>query len=270
MDFNSLSPHGQVLVNSFKSRLPLRLELDCLMKRLPRKRLQEKVLLDIGMPNPVMSAVLREHGGAWATLARSPAHAEEASEFLGTPVVCLGADGEIPYDPHAFDVVVVSLGMLSAMSDPTAFLKECNRVLKSAGELIVCTQFKKSFSLINLVRRLVQREGGAIIGEAYTERTLFGFLKYGFDVISTDSFSRFFVELVRIYESRQLLKGVGEDQVCEKARWLYRLADQLDFFTLWSRGFVVVVHARRRQWRERTAPVLADGRTIREAVLTHG
>ena len=160
--------------------------------------------------------------------------------------------------------------MLSAMSDPMAFLKECNRVLKSAGELIVCTQFKKSVSLINVVRRLAEDEGGEIITGAYNDRSLFSFLKFGFDVISTDSFSRFFVELVRIHESRLLLKGVGEDQVCEKVRWLYRLADQLDFFNMWSRGFVVMVHARRRQWRERTAPVLADGRTIREAVLTHG
>lgn len=270
MDLKSPSPEGQILMNSFRSRLPLRLELDCLMKCLPKKHLQEKVMLDIGMPNPVMSAILRERGGVWATVARSPEHAEEASEFLGAPVVCLGAGGEIPYDAHSFDVVVVSLGMLSAMSDPVAFIKECNRVLKSVGELIICTQYRKSFSLINVARRLAEDEGAEIITGAYNDRSLFSFLKFGFDLISTDSFSRFFVELVRIYESRLLLKGVGEDQVCEKVRWLYRIADQLDFFNLWSRGFVVMVHARRRQWRERTAPVLADGRTIREAVLTHG
>lgn len=257
-------------MNSFRSRLPLRLELDCLLQHLPRKRLQEKVLLDIGMPNPVMSAILREQGGVWATVSRSPEHAEEASEFLGVPVSCLGASGEIPYEQHSFDVVIVSLGMLSVMSDPVAFLKECNRVLKSAGELILCTQYKKRVSLINVLRRWGKDEQMGVLSGAYNDRSLFSYLKFGFDVISTESFSRFFVELVRIYESRLLIRGVGEDQVCEKVRWLYQLADQLDFFNIGTRGFVMMVHARRRQWRERTAPVLADGRTIREAVLTQG
>ena len=269
MDFNSLSPQGQILLNCFKSRLPQRLELDSVVRCLPKKHIDEKVMLDIGMPNPVMSALLRENGGVWATVARSPEYAEESAAFLGADVVCLGAGGEIPFDQHSFDVVVVSLGMLTAMEDPVFFIKECNRILKSAGELIVSTQYRKNLSLVNTLRRLADEASGGIIGGAYTERGLYSFVKTGFDVISVDSYSRFFVELVRIHEYNLVMRGIGEAEVCARVKWLYRLADQLDFFNMWTRGFVIIVHARRRQWRERTAPVLADGRSIREAVLTH-
>jgi hypothetical protein len=41
----------------------------------------------------------------------------------------------------------------------------------------------------------------------------------------------------------------------------------LDFFTMWQRGYIATVRARRRRWRERSTPVLTDGRTIQEAVL---
>ena len=268
MNFNSLPPEGQILVKRFKSRLPQRLELDYIVRFLPQKRIDGLILLDIGLPSPVMSALLRENGGAWATIARSPENAEEASAFLGTDVVCLAANGEIPFDQHAFDVVVVSFEMLTAMADPAFFLKECNRILKSAGELIISTQYRKPFSFVNLLRGKAQDALGGVIGGAYTERELFRFLKTGFDVITDDSFSHFFVELVRIHEYKLLMRGGDEDDVCAKVKWLYKLADQLDFFTKWARGFVMIVHARRRQWRERTLPVLADGRTIREAVLT--
>ena len=82
MNFNSLPPEGQILVKRFKSRLPQRLELDYIVRFLPQKRIDGLILLDIGLPSPVMSALLRENGGAWATIARSPENAEEASAFL--------------------------------------------------------------------------------------------------------------------------------------------------------------------------------------------
>lgn len=269
MDFDSLSPNAKALLEQFKCRLPQRMELDCIMKNLPRKRMGGKVMLDIGMPNPIMSALLRDSGGAWATIARSPEDAQEASQVLRAEVACLGAGGEIPFDQHSFDVVVVSLGMLTAMDDPLFFVKECNRVLKASGELIISTQFRKRFSLVNVLRRRAAGDDRkALVSRAYTERGLFSFLKTGFDVISESYFSRFFVELVRLREYGLVRGGADDETVCDDVGWRYKLADQLDFFTLWSKGYVITVHARRRQWRERTAPVLADGRTIHEAVLT--
>ena len=270
MDFNSLTEHSRVLLDRFKCLLPRGLEVDSILKALPRRKIEGKVLLDIGMPSPVMSALLREHGGAWASLARSPENAAEASGFLGVEVACLGAGGEVPFEQHSFDVVVVSLGILVAMENPEFFIKECHRVLKTSGELIISTQYKKSFSIVNLMRRRAATGRDALISRAYTERGLFSFLKNGFDVMGEDFYSGFFVELVRIREYRLTMAGVDEAEICKDLCWRYNLADQLDRFTFWSKGFVILVHAKRHQWRERTVPVLADGRKIQEAVLTHG
>ncbi len=270
MDFNSLPEQSRVLLDRFKCLLPRRLEVDCILKTLPHRKMGGKVLLDIGMPSPVMSALMRENGGAWASLARSPENAAEASEFLGVEVACLGADGGVPFEQHSFDVVVVSLGMLIAMEDPEFFIKECHRVLKASGELIISTQYKKSFSIVNLLRRRAAGGRDALIARAYTERGLFGLLKNGFDVMAEDFYSGFFVELVRIREYSLTMAGVDEAELCKDLGWRYKLAEQLDFFTFWAKGFVILVHAQRHQWRERTVPVLADGRKIQEAVLTHG
>lgn len=270
MNLDSLTEHGHVLLNRFNSRLPQRLQLDAVAHLLPKKELENATLLDIGMPNPVMSALLRNRGGVWATVARSPQHAREAAEFLETNVVCLGADGEIPYDQHAFDVVVVSLGILAAMPDPEAFIKECNRVIKSSGQLIISTQNHKRVSLINTLRRRAEAATDAVfpLSRSFSERELFAYLRTGFDVMSVSSYSRFFVEAVRIHEYTLLAGGLDEDTVCAKVKWLYKLADQLDFFGMGTRGHVLIVQARRRQWRERTVPVLKDGRTMSEAVLS--
>jgi hypothetical protein len=49
---------------------------------------------------------------------------------------------------------------------------------------------------------------------------------------------------------------------------LYWVALQLDYLGLLARGHVLLAHCRRRQWKLRTAPILSDGRTIHEAVLS--
>lgn len=268
MNFSSLTLEGQQLFNRFKASLPQRLELDTIKKVFAKKNVRGKVFLDIGMPNPIMSALLRDHGGTWVSVARSPELVEEASRILEQEVVCLLADGGIPFEQHAFDGVVVSLGIFGVMEDPVFFFKECNRVLKSGGELIFSTPHKKNLSLINVLRRRVHRLVGGVVGSSYNERSLFRFLKAGFDVISVDSYCGFFVELVRLYAYKLLMEGMPEDEVCAKLRWVYRIADQFDLFGMWARGHVIVMHARRHQWRERRIPVLTDGRSIREAVLT--
>ena len=46
--------------------------------------------------------------------------------------------------------------------------------------------------------------------------------------------------------------------------WLAAQLDKLLFFT---KGYCLIGRARRRQWRPRRTPVLADGRSIAEAAL---
>ena len=55
-----------------RALLPERLELAAVTRLLPADRLPHMACLDVGMPNPAMSAALRRLGGVWRTAARSP------------------------------------------------------------------------------------------------------------------------------------------------------------------------------------------------------
>lgn len=253
----------------FECSLPQRQELAAVLAHLPQADLPHMAMLDVGMPNPVMSKALRERGGAWATIARSPAHAAEASEFLGASVSCLGADGSIPFETHVFDGLVVALDMLAAMPDGGAFIKECNRVLKPSGLLILSAQAKRPGSLPDAVRRRRWSDPADPYSAAFTARDLYDFLKTGFDVLDVDGFSRFFVEFARLRELRLLQDGVPPDEVALRMRRRYAIAGALDRLAFWDRGHVILVAARRRQWSSRITPTLRDGRRIGEAVLFH-
>ena len=255
----------------FEMQLPRRLELAAILHRLQRlpsiDELPQMTLLDIGMPNPVMSRTLRERGGNWCTIARSPAHAQEAADFLGTDVACLGGDGSIPYENGVFDVVIVALDILVAVSDPLAFVKECNRVLKSSGMLIVSAQAKRPFSLGDAIRNHRWKSPRSPYAATYTESSLYETIKNGFDIQDVESFSRFWVDLVRIREAVLLEQGHTPDEVALRLQRLYRVAHRLDAFNLVQRGHVVILSARRRRWSNRVLPVLSDGRSLSEAVL---
>ena len=261
-----------MLLNRYKSRLPQKLEIQAIVRRLSSADVSKRVFLDIGMPNPLMCSLLRERGGVWVSLARSPEAAEEASHVLGESVGCLGENGEIPYDNGKFDGVVVSSDMLPAMKSPGNFIRECHRVLSGGGRLLMGMQNRKSASIINAVRRraAARTKGGSPISASYTAQDIFKLFTDGFDVVEVDTYSRFFTELVRIHEYMLRLYGMSEAEIDSRLRKLYWLSGQLDMFCIGTRGYLNLVDARKRRWRERTAPVLSDGRSIHEAVLTQG
>ena len=231
------------------------------------KRGDTRVMLDIGFPSPIMSAALREAGGQWCTIARSPEDAQDFAAFLSAPVCCLESDGAIPFDAHSFDLIVVALDILAAIEDKELFLRECNRVLKTSGELIISTQFRQRFSLVNLLRNRLAERTDSLFGHSLSEAEIYKFMKPGFDVLGITYFSSFFTELARLHEEKLLAAGNEEEIVCAAMKWKYWVAGQLDFFTMWLRGHVATVRGRRKRWRDRNVPVLADGRTMQEAVL---
>ena len=253
----------------FQSQLPLRLELAAVERLVNPRRNDERVMLDIGFPSPVMSAALRSGGGAWCTIARSPEDATDYAQFLNAPVYCLEADGAIPFEAHSFDVVIVALDILAALGDTELFLRECNRVLKTSGELIISAQFRKKFNIVNVIRNRLAAKHGGFVGHSLTEADIYRLMKPGFDVLGISYYCGFFTELVRTWEVKLISEGQPEDLVCSTMRWKYWLAQQFDFFTMWVRGHIAIVRARRRRWRDRPVPVLADGRTIQEAVIIH-
>jgi hypothetical protein len=90
------------------------------------------------------------------------------------------------------------------------------------------------------------------------------------------SYMRFFVALVDVFVQALTWRlGGGTPQSKGRIRAILsvsdlfsRLADQLDMLLFFTRGHRLVAVAKRRPWRSRTAPVLTDGRSISEAVLS--
>ena len=59
----------------------------------------------------------------------------------------------------------------------------------------------------------------------------------------------------------------GAPPPAARLRRRYAVASVLDRLAFWTRGNVIALSARRRQWSRRSTPVLTDGRKIGEAVL---
>lgn len=251
----------------YKHSLPLRQQLSAVIKSFPLSGRAAKTFLDVGMPNPIMSKELRRAGGSWSTVVRSPKLLEITSKVLNdSNVSCLGVNGEFPYLDQSFDYMIVALDILPAMTSPEKFIKECHRVLKPNGRLIIAIQNKRPLSLITLFRNKLAKKinGFTPINVALSQKDIFHMFNAGYNVIACEFYSKFFTELARIREYEASITTGSTKKKAPNYWW----ANQLDFFLLGAKGHVSVITAERKQWRERISPVLADGRTMQEAVLS--
>jgi SAM-dependent methyltransferase len=174
-------------------------------------------------------------------------------------------------------VVVVFNGMEGFPADD-AFIEECHRILKPDGRLIVNVHHEKPFSLMRPLRSLLNtiREKRGLVCAGYSESQLFSILKHGFDVHHMRSYSRFFVEFVdRLVPVALEGMPIASSESARAIRRIYRVASpfywmaaQLDLLLFFTRGHCLVATAKRRAWRPRNAPILVDGRSISEAVLS--
>jgi SAM-dependent methyltransferase len=232
--------------------------------------------LDIGSPNGALSAFLRKQGGRW----HSAVLTEDAEASVGAAVeenVHRLVDRTMPFKRKSFDLVVIFDGLEGFHADE-AFIEECHRILKPDGRLIVNVHHDKPVSLVRGFRSMLHaiRESPGLVYAGYTESQLFSILKHGFDVHSMRSYSRCFVELIHCIVTF-VMDGIPRDlpEADRKIRRAYLvaspfywLASQLDLLLFFTRGHSLVASAKRRAWRPRNAPVLVDGRSITEAVLS--
>lgn len=255
---------------AFRRSLPLKLELDFVARILAELTFDAPSSLDVGFANPVSSRLMRRIEGDWSTLALTEEDRAASAELLEEAVALPAEDGTWPFEDKQFDVVVVAHSVLIRAADDLALIQECHRVLKTTGHLVIFTEHAKPFGFARILR-IIMRARPNDLGwsrPGYSERELFELMKIGFDVLSMRSFSRLCVESIRVWQEGATQKGRRrQDQIGRTADWLYRLAFQLDLFLCLTRGHVLVVHGRRRQWRARQAPILNDGRNISEAVL---
>lgn len=232
---------------------------------------------------------LREAGGNWQAAAVDERAAAACRRMLGADVPVV-AEGKLPFADGAFDRVVIT-DALERVEGDAALIGECHRVLKDAGRLVVHVPHAKPWNLVRPVRRMlgVSEEGDGRVRPGYTPSQLFDVLKDGFDVEEVQHYSRFFAELAEtlVQVGAAYLYGPEEDAPAAQGEsgpeaiaqleriWRYYghvypmawLATKLDGVLFFTRGYHLVARARRRVWRPRRTPVLADGRSIAEATL---
>ena len=231
--------------------------------------------LDIGTGNGMISYHLRQLGGRWHTVVAGADVAASVQAVVGEDVH-FPNDRALPFKKGTFDAVVV-VRRLAQFDSHEAFIEECHRILKPDGRLILTVPHVKPMTLIQPLRRMLRLDAasGGPYQEGFTESELFRLLKHGFDVHHMRTYSRFFVELTDTfvqYATSRRRDNLAPDErmlrACRTGGFFYQLASQLDMLFFFTRGHYLIAAAKRRAWRPREAPILVDGRSISEAVLS--
>ena len=239
--------------------------------------------LEISAGDGVISAHLRSLGGSWKT-AVSTKSAADSIGYCNSEEIILIDNGKLPFDEQAFDMVVI-VDALKGIAADQDFIRECHRVLKTDGWVIISEESRRTFSVTALLQRAFsvspiakgQKRNG------YTGSELYTILKDGFDVPETTFYSNGLLECAATIGeyAQKLITHDHYWMVGEKAgqEELYRyqrvhtlagiaypllwILSKLEFLP----GHKLLVKSRRRPWRPRRQPKLIDGRSIAEAAI---
>lgn len=245
--------------------------------------------LEISAGDGLLSARLRESGGAWTTMAVTPA-ARDSLAFVLQEEIRMPEEGRMDVPDQSFDTVILT-DVLERIRDDHAFIKECHRVLKTDGRLVIATARKPLLCFGSCPLRALlglSWKARGLERPGYSAAGFFDVLKDGFDVPETVSFSTCCVEapgLIGEALANRLLRGpynmpgpetgTGEFYHYTKLHaigsafyplmWLLARLDEL--LLLIVQGHNLAAKSKRRLWRARRTPVLIDGRSIAEAAI---
>jgi len=239
--------------------------------------------LEISSGDGVVGMRLRAQGGSWKTAATTPEAAASVAYAINEPVFPI-LEGTLPFEDQSFDMVVIADALKHIALDG-GFIRECHRVLKTDGWVVISETCRRPASLVALLQRIfgvapvargAQRNG-------YSNRELYSILKDGFDVPETITYSNgllestatlgeFIQKLVTGGPCWMVRKNAGQEDLYHY-RKLHALAG-FAYPLLWLLatleflpGHKLLVKSRRRPWRPRTQPKLVDGRSIAEATI---
>ena len=220
-------------------------------------------LLLIGAAGPLEN-MLQELRGEWESVDL------EGLEYAGSGTAerrTVRPD-HFPFSDGEFSGVV-AVDVLEYIADEQKFVRECHRVLREDGYLVVHGRHLKRWSLLNVARRSAAvEEDRRLVRRGYSQSALFDTLKDGFNIETFEIYSRFPSELAALVTVLLLT------EFHPAPLWLRRtllalgwIAARLDCLALGTKGYRFVAVARRRVWRPRRSPVLRDGRSLAEAAL---
>jgi SAM-dependent methyltransferase len=168
--------------------------------------------LDIGADNGVISYLLRQRGGHWASADLDPRAVASIRQLVTTDVYQL--DGaRLPFPDRAFDQVVV-VDYLEHIEDDRRFAGELARVLVPGGRAVVNAPHLQPGSPLNRFRHWIglTDEWHGHLRPGYTVQSLTDTLGPRFRIEGAVTYSRFGSELVDtmlngVYELMQRRKG---------------------------------------------------------------
>jgi 2-polyprenyl-3-methyl-5-hydroxy-6-metoxy-1,4-benzoquinol methylase len=158
-----------------------------------------RTALDIGCAQGILSWYLRKKGGLWAGADEDMASLKAAKELLGKGLVLM-PEGVLPFRSAAFDLVTC-LDYLEHIDNDDACLRECRRVLKDGGELVVVTPHTGRLFLLHRLRAVLgmKLEFYGHKRAGYSRRGLVSKLEAaGFAVVRTRTYSKFASELIEL------------------------------------------------------------------------
>ena len=151
--------------------------------------------LDLGSDNGVVSLLVRERGGSWASGDLTEEAVAAIRSLVGEDVHLVRGD-RLPFPEASFDRVAV-VDMLEHVPDEVAFARELARVTKPGGLLVVNTPHLKRTALRRLRHTLGQTdEKHGHLRPGYTAERLRALLSPAFAVEGHRTYSRFFSEAV--------------------------------------------------------------------------
>jgi SAM-dependent methyltransferase len=151
--------------------------------------------LDLGSDNGVVSLLLRERGGSWASGDLTAEAVDSIRGLVGDDVHRVEG-GRLPFADGEFDAVAV-VDMLEHVPDEAAFVAELARVTRPGGRLVINTPHHKETALRRLRHALGQTdEKHGHLRPGYTPERLRELLAGHFLLEAHHTYSRFFSELV--------------------------------------------------------------------------
>lgn len=127
-----------------------------------------KAGVDVGFADAAFSQSLRQmRAGVWMTVEDGPAARDAVAAALDPKTVLqMGSGGELPFEDHQFEIVLLSSAMLSEPRGRLGTLiREAHRILQGGG----CLYFT------------VEESSGE--GAGWTQRAVYELLRDGFDVV---------------------------------------------------------------------------------------
>ena len=222
--------------------------------------------LDIGADNGVISYLLRQRGGRWASADLDERTVASIRQLVGDEVYRL--DGAtMPFPDRSFDQVVI-VDYLEHIADDSAFGRELARIVKPGGTVIANVPHLQPGSPLNRFRHRIglTDEWHGHVRPGYTVTSLAATLSPRFRIERAITYSRFGSELVDtalngVYEAmRKRAGGSGSSKGSVVTRadvgqyrkqfrllsLLYpalRLTAAADRLLPWQRGHKLIVRA---------------------------